>query len=365
MPLVEETIEKLSASFFCPRKDSCTPLRQALREKQTIKAENEKLREIFEFATGEFEKRNRKIALLEEDLERANATIKELRKENEKLQKRIQELEARNNLLNKMVFGRKSEKKESERSPTTISKKRGATRGHTGHGRKIPENLPEREEIIDLPEEKKFCSFCGEPYIEIGLEEVSSEICVEKRYYLKRIKRKVYKKTCNCQGPIITAPAPPKIIPKGKFSIDFWVDVLINKYKNHLPVERQILEMKEYGLDISSGTIFGGLKKIRSLYLKPLYEAMGRSLREAHHWHADESGWHLFVKIDDKENYNWLMWVFISKDIVLFVLDPTRSAKVLCKCLFDIEPEEIKMIKGAIANPKEKKIMNVDKFSSY
>jgi len=365
MPLVREVIGKLSTSFFCSSKDSCPPLQQALREERELKAENEKLREIFEFATLEFEKRNRKIAFLEEELKKRDTTIKEKRYENEQLQKRIQELEARNNLLNKMVFGRKSEKKESEEPDVTISKNRGATRGHTGHGRKIPENLPEREKIIDLPEEKKFCSFCGKPYIEIGLEEVSSEVCVEKVYYLKKIKRKVYKKSCHCPNPIITAPAPPKIIPKGKFSTDFWVDVLINKYRNHLPVERQISEMKEYGLNVSAGTIFGGLKKIYSLYLQPLYEAMGRNLREVYHFHADESGWHLFVKIDDKGNYNWFMWVFISKDIVLFVLQPTRSAKVPLKSLFDLKPEEIKMIKGAIANPKERKIMNVDKFSSY
>jgi len=281
--------------------------RASFKKGRELKAENEKLREIFEFATLEFEKRNRKIAFLEGKLEEKDTTIKELRDENGLLKRRLLELEARNNLLNKMVFGRKSEKKEGEKFPDVESKRRGATRGHTGHGRKIPENLPEREEIIDLPEEKKFCSHCGKPYREIGLEEVSSEVCVEKRYYLKRIKRKVYKKTCNCPNPIITAPAPPKIIRKGKFSTDFWVDVLINKYRNHLPVERQVSEMKEYGLDISPGTIFGGFKKIYSLYLKPLYEAMGRSLREAHHWHADESGWHLFVRIDDKENYNWLM----------------------------------------------------------
>jgi len=187
----------------------------------------------------------------------------------------------------------------------------------------------------------------------------------EKRYYLKRIKRKVCKKTCKCQRPIIAAPAPPKIIPKGRFSIEFWVDVLINKYKNHLPVERQVSEMKEYGLDISTGTIFGGLKKIHSLYVKPLYEAMGRNLREAHHFHAEKGGWHLFTKLDDKGNYNWFMWVYISKDIVLFVLHPTRSAKVPLKNLFDLEPEEIKIIEGAIVNPKERKIMNVDKFPSY
>ncbi|MFQ5868076.1 MAG: IS66 family transposase [bacterium] len=363
---LEEAIEKFSGEeSFCLRKDFCPLLRQVLRKERELKAENEKLTEIFEFATLEFEKRNRKIAFLEEELKKRDTTIKEKRCENELLKRRLLELEARNNLLNKMVFGKKSEKKEGEKFPDVESKRRGATRGHTGYGRKIPENLEEREEIIDLPEEKKFCSHCGKPYIEIGLEEVSSEVCIEKRYYLKRIKRKVYKKTCNCQGPIVTTPAPPKIIPKGKFSIDFWVDVLINKFRNHLPVERQVLEMKEYGLDVPTGTIFGGLKKIDSLYLEPLYEAMGRNLREAHHWYADESGWHLFVKINDKENYNWLMWVFISKDIVFFVLHPTRSAKVPCKTLFDIEPEEIKMIEGPLISPKEKKIMNVDKFSSY
>lgn len=93
------------------------------------------------------------------------------------MKRRLQQLEARNNLLNKMVFGRKSEKKESEEPDLTISKKRGASRGHTGHGRKIPENLAEREKIIDLAEEKKFCSHCGKPYIEIGLGEVSSPDC--------------------------------------------------------------------------------------------------------------------------------------------------------------------------------------------
>ena len=365
MRTIEKIQEKFSGNFFCPNKASCASLQRALKEKEKIKAENEKLRKIFEFATVEFEKRNKKIALLTEDLDRANAMIRELRQENEKLQKGIEELEVRNNLLNKMVFGKKSEKKETEKLAVGETKRRGAVRGHTGHGRKIPENLPEREEIIDLPEDKKFCQYCGKPYVEIGLEEVSSEVCVEKRYYLKRIKRKVYKKSCNCPNPIVTTPAPPKIIPKGKFSIKFWVDVLINKYRNHLPVERQILEMKEYGLNVSTGTIFGGLKKIHLLYLKSLYEAMGKSLREANHFHADESGWHLFVKIDDKGNYNWFMWVFISKDIALFVLHPTRSAKVPLRSLFDIDPEEIKMIKGPIVNPKERKIMNVDKFSSY
>ena len=125
MPSVKEAIEKISASFFCSSKDSCTLLKQALTEGRELKAENEKLREIFEFATLEFEKRNKKIAFLEGKLEEKDTTIKEKRYENELLQKRIQQLEARNNLLDKMVFGRKCEKKEDEEPGLTISKRRG------------------------------------------------------------------------------------------------------------------------------------------------------------------------------------------------------------------------------------------------
>ena len=125
--------------------------------------------------------------------------------------------------------------------------------------------------------------------------------------------------------------------------------------------------MKEYGLDISHGTIFGGFKKIHSLYLKPLYEAMSRELREASHYHADESGWRIFVITDDKKNYKWFIWIFISTDkkIVLFVLHPTRAAEVPLKVLFDIDIADIiKVDKSLLAAPALK-CLNVDRFSSY
>ena len=368
MPVIEEAVlikEDECLEEYCPKKENCKIVQQLLREIEYLKTENENLRRVFAIARVEFTKKNRRIERLETELARVWGIVAEQDEKNESLEKRLQEAEAKNNLLNKIAFGRKSEKEESEEPHRPGGKKRGAVNGHTGHGRKIPENLPERVQIIDIPEEEKFCPCCGKPYEEIGLEEVSSEVSVEKIYYLKKIKRKPYKKTCNCPNPIVTTPVPSKLIPKGKFSTEFWVDVLINKFKNHLPIERQISEMKEYGLDISAGTIFGGFKKIYLLYLKPLYSAMGRSLKEANHWHADESGWHLFVRIDDKGNYNWFIWVYASENIVLFVLHPTRSAKVPLKTLFEIEPEEIEILQKAIANGQEKKIMSVDKFSSY
>lgn len=332
-----------------------------------LRHENDNLTDIFRFAVEEFEKRDAKIAILEQELSAARATIREIRKENESLKKKLHDAEARNNLLNKMVFGKKSEKtpKEPEQSFAGRRKKRGAVKGHTGHGRKIPQNLPIEEEIIALPDDEKICPCCGLPFKEIGLKEVSSMIGSKKIYYIKKIKRKAYKKTCSCPNPIITAPPPAKLIPKGKFLTNFWVDVLINKYCNHLPIQRQITQMKEYGLSVSGGTIFGGFKKIYLLYLKALYQALAEQIRDASHLHADESGWRLFSKVNGKKNHKWFIWVFISKDVVLFVLHPTRSAKVPYKTLFDIDVNDINMIDKSKLNASPLKRLNVDKFSSY
>ena len=222
-------------------------------------------------------------------------------------------------------------------------KTRGATRGHKGYGRKIPDNLPIREQVIDIAEDKKKCDCCGEALIEQPeLDQISFEISLEKIYYIKKIVRKAYTKACDCPETrdIVVAPPPPKIIPKGKFSIEFWTECLLNKYMMHLPVQRQLLDMKLHNLPVSAGTIFGSFEKLHSLYLEPLYQAMATQLRKGSHWHADESRWFVFIELEGKDNHKWMMWCFASKDIVLFVLDPTRAAKVPCQTLFDINIEE-------------------------
>lgn len=351
-------VSPLLVEELCPRRDSCSLLQDAL-------SENEKLREIFQFAIREFEERNRRIASLSERLDSLNLRIKGLEQENQSLRKRLEEKEATNKLLQKMLFGRKSERGDGEKIRVLSRGNRGARIGHPGYGRKIPEGLPVREQIIEIPEEERFCPHCRKPYEETGMEDVSSEICVEKTYYLKKIRRKIYKKTCSCAKPIVTSPVAPKLIPRGKFGISFWVDILIQKYQNHMPIERQISELRDYGLKLSPGTIFGGLKNLYLLYLEPLYQSLTREIRNYSHYHIDESGWHLFVLVDDKENYHWFIWVYITKEIVLFVLHPTRSSRVPYKILFDIEPDEIKNIDQGLFKGKAKKLLNVDKFSSY
>ncbi len=331
-------------------------------ENAKLHKENEKLREIFGFASAEFEKRNKEIERLREDLGQAYARINALEKEIVSLKDELSKERAKVHLLNKFAFGDRKTEKREEGEKHEEHKKRGAAAGHKGNGRKIPKELPVREEIVDIPDKDKFCPCCGLPYEDTEMEETSNEIAVEKFYYVKRHRRKKYKKTCKCPGPIVTAPLPGKLISKGKLAASIWTDILINKYKNHQPVERQLKDMLEYGLPVNSGTIFGGLKKINLLYLEPLYRGLIKSISEANHIHVDESGWKLFVLLDEKDNSNCFIWVFVSKNVSLFVIRASRGASVPCKILFDMDIEEAKLLGDMLP---EKKLITVDKFSAY
>ena len=351
-------------------------VKQLLKENEYLKRENKNLRNIFETAITEFAKKEARINDLEKQLAYALQRIGLLEKENDKLKTQAQEEKAKANLFASMLFAKKSEKRKDdakggESDNKYIGKKRGAREGHVGHGRSIPDLEVIDEVTIDLQEDERRCPKCGSIARECdGLEEISYEITVQIKYGLRKIIRKRYKHSCNCKDSpsLLCAPAADKLIPKGKFSIEFWVNVLINKYMNHLPIERQLFEMRQYGFPIQSGTIFGSLKNIYNPYLKPLHHAMEEHLRKGCHWHADETKWRIFV---DPDNSNWYLWGFSSKDIVLFVLDKSRAASVPLKVLFDLDMKDIEKlaVKGSNGlieiDPKKMKKMNVDRYTAY
>ena len=63
------------AHNFCPDRDSCGLLQQALSQKAEIEAENEQLRQIFTQALDEFEKRNKRIEYLLQEISFLRETV--------------------------------------------------------------------------------------------------------------------------------------------------------------------------------------------------------------------------------------------------------------------------------------------------
>ncbi len=277
---------------------------------------------------------------------RAREREKQLQEESEQQKARIKELE-------RQLFGRKSEKGRSRPRDASGSGKaqgkRGQRPGQPGPGRRDTSQLPAKEEISEFSEQECQCPLCGLPYEEdesLGTED-SEVIEIEVKAHKRRIRRRRYWPTCQCPLPqIITAPGPPKLIPKGLYGISLWVQILLDKYCFLRPTNRLLEDLRTYGVDLSPGTLTGGLKKLVPVFEPIMDEIIVKNLEEKQ-WNADETGWRLFVSVpeltrrlengelppgcevsDLKPDGKWKLWLFQSRSAAVFRLDPTRKARV-------------------------------------
>ena len=259
-------------------------------------------------------------------------------KRNKKLQEELDEANAEIRKLKADLFGRKSERQSSRDRSNHLDdpqdqnsanqKKRGQQPNRPGPARRDYSHLSVREQLVDVPPEERVCGRCGKPLADMGETDDSEQLEIEFTVYRRRIRRRRYRKSCRCPGQqTVTAPKPPKLIPKGRYGISLWVHLLLEKFHTGRPIQRTIEQLRLYGLRLAAGTIIDGLKRIEPL-LESIYAALReRNLQSAFH-HADETRWLVFVEKQGKNSFRWWLWVFAGEDSVVYVLDPTRSHEV-------------------------------------
>ena len=277
----------------------------------------------------------------------------------EQLREQLDQSREQTRALQNKLFGRKSEKSSrSDRSNelfdpeevTAVAKRRGAQPGCGGHGRRDYSHLPVEEEFVSLPEGALLCPICGKPAAMMSDTEDSEVLEIDVRAHRRRIRRQRYRATCNCDPTrrTLTAPPPPKLIPKGNYGVSIWAHVLLDKYSSYRPTERLLGQLKQYDLDLSAGTVNDGLKRIEPM-LVPLYEAFRERNRLGGFHQADETRWLVFVLLDGKKGYGWWLWVILGADTVVYLLDPSRGHEV---------PQ-------SHFGPEASGVLEVDRYSGY
>ena len=218
---------------------------------------------------------------------------------------------------------------EEAKTQSKTGRRRGQQRGGKGSRRKRRKNLPEETIEHRLEESQRTCGKCGKVHAELAMWEESQEVGWEVRL-VKRVHRRFrYGPSCQCPGgrSMPTAPKPAKLIPKGLFAVDFWVQVLLKKFEFAQPIARTIRELQTHGLDVSPGTLSGGLEKIGAM-LQPLAGQFVLQSQEGAHWHMDETRWPMFCLPEAKSRSMWWLWVVVSQDATAFLLEPSRAGKV-------------------------------------
>jgi transposase len=273
------------------------------------------------------------------------------------LQAELEHLRAQLRLRERQLFGRKAEPAPAHTlDQATVlhapepPRPCGQQRGRPSPPRRNYSHLPVVLQELELPADQQQCPQCGQPFASFPGTADSELLEIEVRAYRRRSRRHRYRPTCRCgcQPGIVTAPGPPKLIPKSRLGVSVWVTVLLDKFAFGRPTRRLLADLASHGLDLSAGTLTDGLQRLAPLF-QPLYEALVAKSRQMDHWHADETRWLVFVSLPDKSGHRWYLWAFQSEAVVVFVLDPGRA--------HDVPEEHL----GSAATG----ILNVDRYSAY
>jgi len=264
---------------------------------------------------------------LRQALERAES-------ENARLRQVIQLKDEHIRLLNFRIFGPKGEKlspqqiqllfqevslmageveQEAERpeaqKPVHLPSSSRSRPNHPGRD-KLPEHLERREEILPCCPEDCHCDKCGAERPVIGYETREELACEPAKFWVRVIKREKRGSHCEEEQGVATAPAPAQIVPKGKLSNEFIIEVLVRKYQLHLPVYRQCAALaQDHGIELSRKTLTDALLAAGSL-LGAVVRAQRLELLAGGYIQADETPMPCQTGEKTGRNHRAFVWEF-------------------------------------------------------
>ena len=222
-----------------------------------------------------------------------------------------------------------AETEATEEQVEAPSKRRKKKRRAAPHGRKpLPLDLPRVEEKHQVEGDERHCEHCGVDRVCIGHE--ASEVLEFEpaRLFVRSIMReKLACPNTDCEGGVVVAPAPLKVIDKGLPGPGLLADIVVNKYKDHLPLYRQQQRYARLGVDLSRSTLGAWVAAAADL-LSPLAERLGELALAAYLLQTDDT--HLKV-MDDRRKpaiKKGALWCYIGDSLyVYFHYTPTREQK--------------------------------------
>lgn len=282
----------------------------------------EVLRQAARLLESENRQLHQRIAqVLDELTKLKGGNSRSLQLELEKLQRQLAQ-------RNEALFAASS----SERRPGPSPRPPPAKKPRTGHGRKEQPALPSIERLWSLGEGERTCEKCGGELEEMkGQTENSEEITVvSRRFEVHQHKQQKYR--CRCNECIVTAPGPLKLFPGARYSIDFAIEVALEKYLDHQPLERQCRRMKREGLQVDSQTLWNYLDEL-SAHLEPLRLRLRQEVLIEPVVHADETRWRKMAGPGERGSEWWYDWAICSRRGVFHHIDPSRGGHVARKLL--------------------------------
>jgi transposase len=200
----------------------------------------------------------------------------------------------------------------------------GATKSPRGHdGPTAQTKLPRVDAVCTLGPTERVCDACGGELVEMAGQFEESELVdvVAVSYHVKQVRRQKY--VCRCGGCVKTAPGPERAQDGGRYSLDFAIQIILDKYLYHLPLARQTRVMAEHGLDITPQALWDQLYALAERLQITVAGLMKHVLAQPVIG-LDQTSW---PRLDGGGSKPWQMWCLTAPGVIVHRIRDDKSAK--------------------------------------
>jgi len=182
------------------------------------------------------------------------------------------------------------------------------------HGRnRLPEHLPLERIELHPPESQRTCACCGKAMRSIGEE--TSEHLDYRPSSLVRVQTARVKYACECEQGGVVVPsrsdgAGAPVIEKGLAGPGLLAHVVVEKYSDHLPLNRLEERFAREGVHLAKSTLCDWVSQAADL-LSPIAAAMGKAMLSAHRIHTDDTGIAVLAKGGTQKGH---VWTYVADD---------------------------------------------------
>jgi len=189
-----------------------------------------------------------------------------------------------------------------------------------------PEDLPRETVTVPVPENEVKCETCGEEMAVVGHDESEVLEYVPASFRVRKIRRE--KRACGkCRDTVVRAPAPPRVVERGRLGAGLVAQILVSKYLEHTPLYRQRQIYKRCRVSLPRSTLGDAVAAACHL-LQPL----ARRIRQRAFAHdilaTDDTGLRVLDKSCQKGSRRGVLWPYVAGHRwAYFAYTPTHGWK--------------------------------------
>lgn len=135
----------------------------------------------------------------------------------------------------------------------------------------LPEGLRRVANVIAVPPAERRCPTCGAERVCIG-HDVTEVIDLIPAEVIVRIDKREKLACPPCEGELVRAPIGNKAVPGGRMGTTLVAQELVDKYRDGLPLSRQVERFERLGLTVAISTLADQVKWATDA-LQPLWRA--------------------------------------------------------------------------------------------